>query len=280
MKAPPFAYVRPVRVAEACAFLADDDNAQVLAGGQSLMATLNMRLAQPSLIVDINWIEDFVGIEKCPRGGLRVGALVRHNDIAQSSAVAHEFPLLHLAIRHVAHPAIRYRGTHCGSLALADPSAEMPACAVALSAEIVLASASGSRRVPAAEYFMGPYETPRTTCELLVEVHYPPPLPGLRSAFGEIARRHGDFPQIGFAATARVAGGVFRDLGVVVFGCEPAPRRLQSVADYAEGMPTNEPAIVDIARVVAEEIKPIDHGSVRRVQALTLATQILRELAA
>src|SRR5882757_3639515 len=161
MKARAFLYRRPPDIDEAVALLGDNaGDAQVLAGGQSLMPTLNMRLSSPGMLVDINRIGALAGI--ADRGAaIRIGALVRHADVLESDLVAKRVPLLALAIPHVAHMAVRNRGTCCGSLALADPSAEMPAIAVALNAEIVLRKRGAERTVPAREFFQGLYQTAR-----------------------------------------------------------------------------------------------------------------------
>jgi aerobic carbon-monoxide dehydrogenase medium subunit len=278
MKAPSFQYARPRTLAEACALLAADEEAQVLAGGQSLMATLNMRLARPSLLVDINRVEDFIGIEPLDDGGFRVGPLVRHADIERSPIVAERAPLIARAMEHVAHMAIRNRGTHCGSLALADPAAEMPACAVTLNATLTLANSEGRREIAAGDYFQGPYETPREPGDILVEVRYPAPAPDMRIGFGEIAVRHGDFPQVGIAATARVSSGIVRDLRLVTFGCEPCARLSAVAGEIAEGQTLDEALIGQVADAVAADIEPMDSDAVRRLQTATLVRRVLGEL--
>src|SRR3954469_23200177 len=156
MKARAFLYRRPGSIDEALDLLADTDGAQVLAGGQSLMPTLNMRLSSPEMLVDINRIEALRGIDD--RGEkIRIGALVRHAEVLESRLIAERVPLLAMAIPHVAHMAVRNRGTTCGSLALADPSAEMPAVAVALNATIMLRKRGAERVVPAQDFFQGLY---------------------------------------------------------------------------------------------------------------------------
>jgi carbon-monoxide dehydrogenase medium subunit len=155
MKARAFLYRRPRDIDEAVALLGDNaGDAQVLAGGQSLMPTLNMRLSSPGMLVDINRIEALRGIED--RGDvIRIGALVRHADVLESKLIGQRLPLVAMAIPYVAHMAVRNRGTTCGSLALADPSAEMPAIAVALNAEIVLKKRGASRTIAVRDFFHG-----------------------------------------------------------------------------------------------------------------------------
>src|SRR5262245_52938085 len=185
MKARAFLYRRPGSVDEALDLLADNDGAQVLAGGQSLMPTLNMRLSSPEMLVDINRIEVLRGIDE--RGEkIRIGALVRHAEVLESKLIADRVPLMAMAIPHVAHMAVRNRGTTCGSLALADPSAEMPAIAVALGADLVLQKRGGKRVVPAREFFQGLYQTARRDDEMIAEVILPVAKPDEVFGFSEL----------------------------------------------------------------------------------------------
>src|ERR1700732_5203631 len=161
MKPPAFEYLRPNSLIEAAGMLEEaGEGAQILAGGQSLLPTLSLRLSSPSLLIDINRVVDSTPLEH--RDGVgRCGTRVRHVDLERSTMVKEHVPLLALAMPHVAHPAIRIRGTPCGSIALADPAAEIPACALALNAGIVLQNSAGRRSVPAEEYFVRLYETAR-----------------------------------------------------------------------------------------------------------------------
>src|SRR5712671_1087452 len=200
MKAPRFAYARPASIAEAMALLQKHgDDARVLAGGQSLVPMLNFRLAAPKVLVDINRIESLAGI-KVTKSFVRIGALTRHVDLERSADVAEHLPLVASAIPHIAHPAIRNRGTFGGSCALADPAAELPACALALGATFVVAGKKGERRIAAEDFFKGLYSTALKEGELLVAAEFPLPKPGYASAFGELARRHGDYAMVGLAA--------------------------------------------------------------------------------
>jgi aerobic carbon-monoxide dehydrogenase medium subunit len=194
LKAPSFAYAKPRSLPEALELL-ERPGAKVLAGGQSLIPTLNMRLSSPELLVDITGLS-LAGV--CEAGkSLRIGALTTHSQIEQSAEVGAKVPLLAAAAKHVAHPAIRNRGTLGGSLALADPAAEYPACALALQAVIVIAGKTGERRVKAEDFFKGLFETDLKPNEILVAVEFPI---GGRSAFLELARRNGDYAIIGLAA--------------------------------------------------------------------------------
>jgi len=225
MKAPRFAYARPASIAEALALLAEHrGDARVLAGGQSLVPMLNFRVASPGVLVDINRIGALAGI-RVTKNHVRIGALTRHVEVERSNDVARHLPLVAAAMPHVAHPAIRNRGTFGGSCALADPAAELPACAIALEATFVVAGKKGERRVAAQDFFRGLYETALKTGELLVAAEFPLPKPGYASAFGELARRHGDYALVGLAVHGSTAGGKFSDLRIVFFGVGDRPAR-------------------------------------------------------
>ncbi|HET7670476.1 MAG TPA: xanthine dehydrogenase family protein subunit M [Burkholderiales bacterium] len=201
MKAPSFAYAKAKSLAEAFDLI-ERPGAKILAGGQSLIPSLNMRLAHPDLLVDITGLRDLAAIE--PRGAsLRVGALATHAQIEKSDAVARHVPLLAEAVKHVAHPAIRNRGTIGGSIALADPAAEYPAVALALNATIVMVGRRGERRVSAEHFFKGLFETDVRPGELVAAVEFPKVE---RSVFLELARRHGDYAIVGLAGVADASG--------------------------------------------------------------------------
>ena len=199
MKAPAFEYVRAGSVAEACALLAlHGPDARPLAGGQSLLPALNLRLAAPSVLVDIGRIDGLDRIEH-RNGVLRIGALARHAAVLEDKLVATHAPLLAEALRHVAHPAIRARGTFGGNLAHADPASELPACVLALQGVIEATSPRGVRRILASDFFTGLFQTALAPDELLTAVELPLPTPPWY--FEEIARRSGDYALAGLAAT-------------------------------------------------------------------------------
>lgn len=206
MKSPAFDYVRATSPQHALQLLAQHgDDAKLLAGGQTLMATLNMRLSQPALVVDIGGLTQLAGIT-LQGDMLRIGALTRHVEIEESPLVAQHAPLLTQAAPHIAHRAIRNLGTLGGTLAYADPAAEWPACVVALGGTLVLLGAQGERRVPAANFFQGLFATARRDDELLVACELPVIAPDQRHHFSELARRHGDYAIAGLAACATVQG--------------------------------------------------------------------------
>ena len=198
MKAPSFAYAKPASLREAFECL-ENPNAKVLAGGQSLIPSLNMRLSSPELLVDITGLPGLsdIGVSN---GQVRIGALVTHAQLEKSAEIKKHLPLLAQAVPHIAHTAIRNRGTIGGSLALADPAAEYPAVAVALDAVLFIEGKKGRRKIKAAEFFKGLFETDLKQGELLTAVEFPVAARSDRSVFLELARRHGDYAIIGLAA--------------------------------------------------------------------------------
>jgi carbon-monoxide dehydrogenase medium subunit len=281
MKAAAFAYVRPTSVAGVLAHLDGGRDVKILAGGQSLMPSLNMRLSAPELLVDINRVDALRGIEQRD-GHIRIGALVRHAEVAGSDLVSMHLPLIECAMRHVAHPAIRNRGTTCGSLANADPAAEMPACAVTLDATLVLLSRRGRRDVPAREFFLGLFETARQDDELLTEVLFPVARPSERFGFDEVATRHGDFAAVGVAARASLAGARFDALDLVLFASESRPLLSAAAAEIAVGQSWSPALGAAVATAVTAEMEPIDNlhgcGDTKRKQARTLITRVLQRM--
>src|SRR4030088_837251 len=223
MKASAFSYARATSVVNALELLgAHGDKAKVLSGGQSLMPAMNLRLISPELLVDIGEIAELRGIA-VSGDVLTIGALTRHVDLARSSEIAAHAPLLTEAIAHVAHPAIRNRGTLGGSLAHADPASELPACMLALNATIIVRGQTGERRIAAQDFFTGIYETALSPEELLVAVELPAKPKNSVHFFFEFARRHGDYAIAGLAAQAIVAHGIFTDLRLVFFAVGDRP---------------------------------------------------------
>ena len=192
MKPAAFAYAKAQSLEHAVALLGTDASARVLAGGQSLIATLNMRLDAPALLVDINAI---VGLDAITLkdGQVEIGALVRHVDAERSPVIAEHAPLIAMAIPHIGHPAIRNRGTLAGSIAFADPAAELPACLVALDGEVEIIGPAGRRTVKADDFFRGLFETALGPRDVLTAIRFPAATPAMRYGFAELARRHGDY---------------------------------------------------------------------------------------
>ncbi len=213
MKAPSFAYAKPRTLAEAFELI-ERPGAKILAGGQSLIPSLNMRLSAPELLVDITGLAGLSNIE-AKNGAVRIGALCTHAMVERSPEVREHLPLLAEAMPHIAHPAIRNRGTLGGSLALADPAAELPACAVALDAVLIIASRKGERCVRAVEFFKGLFETDLKQGEILVGAEFPK---AEKSAFVELTRRHGDYAIVGLAAVTKQ-----RERRISLFGFADRP---------------------------------------------------------
>jgi carbon-monoxide dehydrogenase medium subunit len=199
VKPAPFAYLRPRTLEEALAGLAGQPDAKVLAGGQSLVPLLSMRLAAPGTLVDINGLPGLAEVEVEP-DGVRVGALARHADVLASAEAARVQPLLAMALRHVAHPTIRNRGTTVGSIAHADAAAEMPAVLRLLGGSVEVVSTRGTRTIGADELFLGPLQSAVAPDEIAVSAFFPALPAGAGVAFEEIARRHGDYALCGVAA--------------------------------------------------------------------------------
>jgi CO/xanthine dehydrogenase FAD-binding subunit len=243
VKPAPFEYRAPTSLAETLPLLTED--ASVLAGGQSLVPLLNLRLARPELVIDINGVAelDYIHAEG---GALRIGAMTRQVALERSELVARGWPLLSKAVRHVGHPQIRSRGTVGGSVAHADPAAELPAALIALGARFHLRSAEGARVLAASEFFLGPLYTARDPNELLVEVEVPAQPDGGASGFAEYARTHGDFATAGAAAV--VAPG---RAGIALFGAGPVPAR----AEAAERALTDGASPREAAAVATEKIE-------------------------
>jgi len=263
MKAPRFAYARPASLAEALALLAEHKgDARVLAGGQSLVPMMNFRLAAPKVLVDINRIAGLSGI-KVAKNHLRIGALTRHVELERSADITRHLPLIASAMPHIAHPAIRNRGTFGGSCALADPAAELPACALALGASFVVAGKKGERRVAAEDFFKGLYATALKSGELLVAAEFPLAKPGYASAFGELARRHGDYAMVGVAAHGSAQGKKFSDMRVVFFGVGDRPQRAAQFERALDGQPAAAKTIDAALQKLDADLSPRAdlHGS-------------------
>jgi carbon-monoxide dehydrogenase medium subunit len=225
VKPAPFAYHRPASLEEALALLERyGPDGRILAGGQSLVPALNMRLAAPAALIDINRVPGLDGIS-LEREGLVIGALARHEAVLTSSLVARHAPLISQAMPHVGHRAIRARGTVGGSVALADPAAELPACLVALDAIIRVAGNGIQREIPAVKYFRGIYTTDLAQGEIVTAVVVPPIRLPWRSRFDELARRHGDYALVGLAAHCRVEGGVVKEARLAFCGVGATPIR-------------------------------------------------------
>ncbi|MBR0694828.1 xanthine dehydrogenase family protein subunit M [Bradyrhizobium lablabi] len=279
MKAAAFAYARASSVVNALELLAQHgDKAKVLSGGQSLMPAMNLRLVSPDILVDIGDLVELRGIET--RGSeLVIGALTRHVDLQRSPLIALHAPLLRDAIAHVAHPAIRNRGTIGGSLAHADPASELPACMVLLRATIVVRGPTGERRIAAAEFFKGIYETALSPQELLIAVELPVAEKELVYFFQEFARRHGDYAIVGLAASAVVRNGTFFDLRLGFFAVGDRPL-LATAAGKLINVAVTFTSLAAASAALAQELNPLEDQQASPAMRRHLAQVLLRRCVA
>jgi len=260
MKPAPFEYQAPATLDAALELLArhagNSGEAKLLAGGQSLIPVMNFRLAEPALLVDINKLTELDFIRR-DDGGLRIGALTRQRRLERDSAVAEAAPLLHETMPFIAHPQIRNRGTFGGSLAHADPAAELPAVAVALRAQLRLRKAGGERWVNAADFFAGLFTTSLEPDEMLVEAAIPPLSPRTGWAFLEIARRHGDYAQVGIAALVTLDdAGRCREARLVFLSAGDVPVEAREAEGLLAGQEISPAAVAAAADKAAQEIRP------------------------
>jgi aerobic carbon-monoxide dehydrogenase medium subunit len=281
MKASAFAYARATSVSNALELLvAHGDKAKVLSGGQSLMPAMNLRLISPELIVDIGELTELRGIA-VTGDVVRIGALTRHVELARSGEIAAHAPLLAEAIAHVAHPAIRNRGTLGGSLAHADPASELPACMVALNATIIVRGQAGERRIAAQDFFTGIYETALSPEELLVGVELPVARKNASHFFHEFARRHGDYAILGLAAQAIVEANSFTGLRLAFFAVGDKPV-LAKAASKLVGVAITPAVLADACTALGEELDPYDDqqasASMRRHLAKVLLARCVAAL--
>jgi CO/xanthine dehydrogenase FAD-binding subunit len=283
MKLPPVEYEAPATVAEAVDLLAEHgDEASVLAGGQSLIPLLALRLARPEVLIDINGIDELSGVSAAD-GWVAIGAMTREYVAEESGTVAESVPLLAAALPLIGHEAIRSRGTIGGSLAHADPAAELPAVARALDAEFVVRGPSGIRVIPAAEWFEGYLTTARRPDELLMEVRFPAAREGTGVSFQEVARRHGDFAIVGLAASLALSGGVISEARLALAGVSDVPVRAAAAEELLTGETPSAELFDEAARRAAEDLDPPGdlHGSsdYRKTVATAVARRGLRAAA-
>jgi len=282
MKLPRFDYARPASLPEAVALLQEHDGAKILAGGQSLLPVMAFRLAAPPLLVDIGGLDELTGIAIGPTG-IRLGARVRWRDIEEHAGLADSHPLLVAMVAEIAHYQIRTRGTVGGSLAHADPAAEMPAFAVACDGDIVLTGPAGTRIVAARDFFTGALETVLQPDEIIVELRVPPWPRERRWGFEEFSRRRGDFALAGAAAFYDTAEGCAENAHLGVFGVEGTPRRLAVAEALLNGRIVTAETIEATAAAAARAVEPIGdlhaEAAYRRALVSTLAERALRRAA-
>jgi len=282
MKPVPFEYHRPASLAETFDLLDRyGDDGRLLAGGQSLVPALNLRLAVPRAVIDINRIPDLDAI-RVTGEGLVIGALARQEALERSPLVREHAPLIASALPHVGHSAIRARGTIGGSLALADPAAELPACVVALGVTIRVGRRGGTRDIAADDFFRGIYTTALGPGEIVTEILVPRPAAGWRWGFDELARRHGDFALAGVAAGARVESGAVAETRLVFFGVGTRPVRARRAEAALAGGRADAEALAAAGRALDGDLDPPGdvHGSpaLRRHLARVLLARVVGRL--
>jgi carbon-monoxide dehydrogenase medium subunit len=271
VKPAPFAYKRARSLEQAVALLGEHKDARLLAGGQSLIATLNMRLSAPALLIDINGIGGLDGISH-KAGTIEIGALTRHAAAERSETIARHAPLIARALPHIGHVAIRNRGTLGGSIAFADPAAELPACLLALDGEVDATGPKGKRTIKAQDFFKGLFETALGPQDVLTAIRVPAASKDTRVGFAELARRHGDYAIVGLAACARADGKGLADVRLAYFGVGSTPVRAKKAeAALASGN-------VDAA-VAALDLEPHDDLQATAAVKKHLAGVLLRRVA-
>lgn len=278
MKSPSFDYIKAASVEQALQLLSQHgDDARILAGGQTLLATLNMRLSEPTLLIDIGNLETLRGVER--RGDrLHIGALTTHCQIESSLHVAELAPLLSAAVPHIAHRAIRNVGTFGGSLAYADPAAEWPCCLLALDGCVTLQGLRGRRRVAAADFFRDLYTTDMQPDEILVEADIPVASASDWYGFDELARRHGDYAAAGLAVAARFDGTVAQQVRLSFLGVATTPVRARRTETLLAGKPLTSSTIEIALAMLKTELDPLPDLHHESATKRHLATVLARRL--
>ena len=257
MKAAAFSYVRPACLSDVLGLLAEHgDEARLLAGGQTLLATLNMRLSEPTLLIDMQAVSELKGLT-LQGSTLRIGALVTHTEIETSELVARHAPLLAAAAPHIAHRAIRNVGTFGGSIAYGDPAAEWPACLLALNGTVITRSLKGERRIAADTFFTGLYTTELAPDEVIVACEMPIAQADQIFSFTELARRHGDYAVVGLAAAATRSNGLVTQVRLAWIGVGSTPMRSPAAEHALFGNSLDEATIAATVQVLRNELKPI-----------------------
>jgi carbon-monoxide dehydrogenase medium subunit len=274
MKASAFEYRRAASVAQACEWLAAHEGARLLAGGQSLIPAMNLRLSAPDILIDITGLDELRGVS-VNAGVLRLGALVRHVELMQDKLVAQHAPLLTQAIAHVAHPAIRNRGTLGGNLAHADPASELPACMLVLDVVMIARGPRAERRIAAADFFVGVFETALAQDELLTAIEIPVAQDGARFSFMELARRSGDYAIVGLAARADAG---LRNVRLGYFGVGERP---MLAGDAAAALGNGAADALEAAKgALANDLSPQDDLQGSAALRMHLARVLLERSAA
>ena len=278
MKSPAFSYYEAKDLADAINVKKTDDDAVILAGGQSLLPTLNMRLSNPSVLIDIGKIKELREI-KIEDGYLSIGAMSSHSKVMSNKDVNEVLPILNKILSQVAHPAIRNKGTHGGSVAYGDPAAELPAFAVLVDAQIVLSGSSGERVVSAKEFYKGLFETSINSDEILTSVKYPINQNNKKLFFDEITRRHGDYAMAGLVGSIKQKSNINEEINLVFFGTGDKPNEAPKTCEYLLKNEYNYSNIKDILKNDIEFASDISSSSDMKAHlSAILVGRMMKEL--
>ena len=278
MKSPAFSYYEAKDLADAINIKKTDDDAVILAGGQSLLPTLNMRLSNPSVLIDIGNINELKKI-KVEDSHLIIGAMCSHSQLMNDLAVNEKLPILNKILSQIAHPAIRNKGTHGGSIAYGDPAAELPAFAVLVNAEIILSGPDGERIVSAKDFYKGLFETAINSDEILTSVKYPINFNNTKLFFDEVTRRHGDYAMAGLVGSIKQKNKINNEINLVFFGTGDKPNEAPKTCEYLLNNEYNYSDIKDILKNDIEFASDISSSSDMKAHlSAILVGRMMKEL--
>ena len=278
MKSPAFSYYEAKDLADAINIKKTDDDAVILAGGQSLLPTLNMRLSNPSVLIDIGNINELKKI-KVEDSHLIIGAMCSHSQLMNDLAVNEKLPILNKILSQIAHPAIRNKGTHGGSIAYGDPAAELPAFAVLVNAEIILSGPDGERIVSAKDFYKGLFETAINSDEILTSVKYPINFKDIKLFFDEVTRRHGDYAMAGLVGSIKQKNKINNEINLVFFGTGDKPNEAPKTCEYLLNNEYNYSDIKDILKTDIDFASDVSSSSDMKAHLSTiLVGRMIKEL--
>ena len=278
MKSPAFSYYEAKDLADAINIKKTDDDAVILAGGQSLLPTLNMRLSNPSVLIDIGNINELKKI-KVEDSHLIIGAMCSHSQLMNDLAVNEKLPILNKILSQIAHPAIRNKGTHGGSIAYGDPAAELPAFAVLVNAEIILSGPDGERTVLAKDFYRGLFETAINSDEILTSVKYPINFKDIKLFFDEVTRRHGDYAMAGLVGSIKQKNKINNEINLVFFGTGDKPNEAPKTCEYLLNNEYNYSDIKDILKTDIDFASDVSSSSDMKAHLSTiLVGRMIKEL--
>ena len=278
MKSPAFSYYEAKDLADAINIKKTDDDAVILAGGQSLLPTLNMRLSNPSVLIDIGNINELKKI-KVEDSHLIIGAMCSHSQLMNDLVVNEKLPILNKILSQIAHPAIRNKGTHGGSIAYGDPAAELPAFAVLVNAEIILSGPDGERTVLAKDFYRGLFETAINSDEILTSVKYPINFKDIKLFFDEVTRRHGDYAMAGLVGSIKQKNKINNEINLVFFGTGDKPNEAPKTCEYLLNNEYNYSNIKDILKTDIDFASDVSSSSDMKAHlSAILVGRMIKEL--